>query len=157
MSSRELLELLEGLPDSSTFKVAVERTFQVVEITAEGPHQDTLCQVPLGMRLMEITAGEHKGKLWAAPIGQRLSDVRPIPCQLVAEYVDWTYDQKLLARNVRELASMRADGQGYVPDFTGVTEPLKLILQEHQRSADQRMVNRFEGRIKAGLYGKEGR
>lgn len=110
MSSSELLDLLDGLPDDSQFKGVSERFYRVVE-KADG----------------EIYLHRAVG---APPAGVKV----------VAEFVDWTFDRKLEARTVREFASLRAEmrppGQGYEPDLAGVTEPLHAILVERQRAVE---------------------
>lgn len=130
MSSRELLALLSGLPEVSKFKEASQRWFRLVEYV--GP-------------------GELRGKLFRIPGAGRL----PRDTELIAEYVDWTHEQKVAARNARELASMRADGRDYQPDLTGLIEPLQAILSERRLRADDKMRERAQSRIHAGLYGYE--
>lgn len=131
MSSRELLELLDGLPETSRFKEAVERMLRVVEYRGDDP--------------------KLKGKLLLMPaIGRPPADVT-----LVDEYVDWTFDRKLQARNVRELASLRADGHDYRPDMTGLVEPLEAILARREHKAKTERIARAQSQIHAGLYGYE--
>ncbi|ORV92803.1 hypothetical protein AWC11_07315 [Mycobacterium interjectum] len=131
MSSRELLELLDGLPETSKFKEASERTLRVVEYQGDN--------------------AQLKGKLLLMPaIGRAPTDV-----ELIAEYVDWTFDRKLQARNVRELASLRADGHDYRPDLTGLLEPLEAILADRLRKAKADRIARAQSQIHAGLYGYE--
>jgi hypothetical protein len=127
MSSRELLVLLAGLPDTSRFKERTERTFRVVE------------------RL----EGKDKGKLFLRPaLG------KPEPgVEVIAEYVDWPFDRKLLARNTSEIASMRADGRDYDPDITGLIEPLRKILDDHENQREATRIARARKHIDAGLIG----
>ena len=128
MSSRELLVLLDGLPETSKFKEASERTFWLAEFTGEG---------------------ELKGKLLQVlAVGDPPTDVK-----VITTYVDWTFDRKLLARNAREVATQRADGNGYYPDLTGLTEPTQEVLQAHQQAQDDKMRDRMADHIRAGLYG----
>jgi hypothetical protein len=125
LSSRELLVLLAGLPDVSKYKEASERTYRVVEYTGEG---------------------ELKGKLILTPaIGPQLPET-----ELVEEFVDWTFDQKLMARTVRELCV----ANGYT-DFSGVTEPLTLVQQKHAANKAAKLQAKAENFIHAGLYGME--
>lgn len=131
MSSRELLVLLRELPETSRFKEATQRTFRVVE----------------------AVRGDHKGKLFLTPaLGRMGPDVK-----LVAEFVDWTYDRKLLARNTRELAALRNDGRDSQPDFTGLLEPLQQILADRAKRKRDEMRARGESFIRSGLYGYERR
>lgn len=128
MSSRELLELLAGLPETSRFKEASERTFRVVEYRGEDP--------------------ELEGKLLLMPgYGKPPKDV-----EVLAEYVDWTYEQKLAARNVRELVMLRNDGRGTTPDLAGLYEPLQEVLAQRQRQKRTRQVARARAHIDSGLY-----
>lgn len=122
MSSRELLALLNGLPDESKFKEATQRTFRVIE---------------------------RKGKLMLTPaLGTPPRDV-----EVIGEYVDWPFGQKLLARNTAEIASMRADGHDYEPDMTGLREPLQKILADHENSREAKRIARARAHIDAGLLG----
>lgn len=131
MSSRELLELLAELPETSTFKEASERTLRVVEYRGDDE--------------------ELKGKLLLMPaIGRPPTDV-----EVIDEYVDWTFDRKLQARNVRELASLRADGHDYQPDLTGLIEPLEAILGARRQQAKSNLVAQAKSQIHSGLYGYE--
>jgi hypothetical protein len=132
MSSRELLELLGALPDSSGFKEATERTFRVARYCGnERP--------------------ELKGKLLhMSALGDAPSDV-----EVVAEYVDWPFDRKLAARAVRELVAARVDGTGAQVDFSGLLEPLEMVLLQQQRAAQDAVRERAERHILAGLFGHE--
>lgn len=128
MSSRKLLVLLAGLPAESEFKTASQRWFRIVEYTG---------------------GGNHHGKLFRIPgAGPAPADV-----EVIGEYVDWTHEQKVAARHARELASMRADGRDYQPDLTGLMEPLHALLSERRRRADDKLRERAQRRIHAGLYG----
>ncbi|OIN79768.1 hypothetical protein [Mycobacterium malmoense] len=132
MSSRELLTLLNEFPETSTFKEATERTFWVAEYLGDG---------------------QHKGKLLKLrAIGRPPPDVK-----VIATYIDWTHDRKLLARNTIELASLRADGHNYQPDLTGLIEPLQAILAERRNHAASELAERGKNHILAGLYGYEKR
>jgi hypothetical protein len=124
MSSRELLVLLDELPDESRFREAAERTFHVAE---------------------------HKGQL----LRVRAAGRPPTDVKIVATYTDWTFDRKLLARNTRELAAMRADHRSDAPDLSALVEPLDQILAE--RAAKERAELKADGqsRIHAGLYAYE--
>lgn len=125
MDSAELLILLEELPETSKFKEASERTFWL----AEG------------------TAGEIKGKLLKVLArGKPPTDVR-----VITTFIDWTFDRKLLARNTRELASMRAD-HGVALDLAGLMEPTQEVLQAHLQAQDDQMVDGMENFINTGLY-----
>lgn len=124
MSSRELLVLLDGLPDTAKYKESTERTFRVVQ--------------------------DDKGQLFMHPaIGPPPKDM-----VVITEYVDWTHDRKLLARNTSEIASMRADGRDYQPDLTGLIEPLTQILDDRQREEQYRFTTRAENFIRDGLHGR---
>jgi hypothetical protein len=125
MSSRELLVLLDELPETSAFGEAT-RTFHVVE---------------------------HKGQL----LRIRAAGRPPKDVKVVATYVDWTFDRKLLARNTRETALARADGRGYQPDLTGLMEPLEMIRAQRVAEAKNRLRVDAQSRIHAGLYGYEKR
>jgi hypothetical protein len=126
MSSRELLVLLDGLPDASKFKEASERTFRVVE----------------------HIAGDHKGQLSLL----RAIGAAPDGVEVIAEYVDWTHDRKLLARNTTEIASMRADGRDYQPDLTGLIEPLTQIVAAREQKAEEEFAARAGGFIRNSLH-----
>jgi hypothetical protein len=127
MTSRELLVLLRELPDDSKWKERIERTYRVVE-KLEGP---------------------NKGQLFLRPA---LGEPEP-GVEVIAEYVDWPFDRKLLARNTSEIASMRADGRDYDPDMTGLIEPLRKILDDHESQREARRVSRARRHIDAGLLG----
>lgn len=132
MSSRELLVLLRELPEVSRFKEASERTFRVVEYQGEN----------------DGDKGLVKGAIYRLPaMGWPPSDV-----EVIAEYVDWTYDRKLLARNTREVANARADGHDYSPDMTGLIEPLDAIVAAHQNSKRASIVAKGRAHIFAGLH-----
>jgi hypothetical protein len=136
MSSRELLGILAELPSKSKFKEASERSRRVVEY-----HGD----------------GELSGKLLLMPgIGQVPKDVT-----VVAEFIDWTHEQKVQARGVQELAALRVDlrppGYRYTPDFTGLQEPVEAILAERKRNAKAQLRSEAQEQIHAGLYGPERR
>lgn len=127
MSSRELLVLLNGMPSESKWKERTERTYRVVE-HLEGP---------------------DKGKLFLQPaLGKPEPDV-----EIIAEFVDWPFDRKLLARNTSEIASMRADGRDYEPDMTGLIEPLSKILADHENQREAKRIARARKHIDAGLFG----
>lgn len=133
MSSRELLELLAGLPETSRFKEASERTFRVVEYRGDDP--------------------ELQGKLLLMPgYGKPAKDV-----EVVAEYVDWTYEQKLAARNVRELVMLRNDGRDSTPDLTGLMEPLYEALDARKRRKRDDRLAKARSHIDKGLYAHERR
>jgi len=124
--------LLEGLPESSKYKEAAQRTFRIVEYVGR----------------FDIQIGDHmvtNGQLLLMPA------IGPLPddFELVEEFVDWTFDQKLMARTVRELIV----ANGY-QDFSGVTEPVNLIQEMHQARKDAAIVDLTENIIRAGLYGK---
>lgn len=132
MSSRELLELLDGLPETSRFKEASERTFRIVEYRGDDP--------------------ELKGKLLLMPgFGRPPKDVA-----VVAEYVDWTRDQKVAARNVRELVMLRNDGRDSTPDLTGLMEPLHEALAGRKRRQRDDRLAKARSHIDKGLYGRTG-
>lgn len=115
MSSLELLELLDGLPETSKFKEASERWLRVVEYIGDNPD--------LKGELLVMSAAATPGP-----------DVR-----VVAEYIDWTHDRKILARNTQEIISLRVEMRAafkfpdYEPDFTGLIEPLQVIRDEHKQ------------------------
>lgn len=132
MSSRELLELLDGLPETSKFKEASQRCFRLVEYQG---------------------LDENYGKLYLIPAAGR----PPSDVTVLHEYVDWTAERKLLARNTRELASMRADGRDYRPDLTGLIEPLHALLAERESQAKDKLRSRAQQHIHSGLYGYERR
>lgn len=133
MSSRELLELLAELPETSRFKEASERTFRVVEYKGDDP--------------------KLKDKLLLMPgYGRAPKDVA-----VVAEYVDWTYEQKLAARNVRELVMLRNDGRDTTPDLTGLLEPLHEVLAARQRRQRDDRLAQARSHIDKGLYAHERR
>ncbi|MCV7232761.1 MULTISPECIES: hypothetical protein [Mycobacterium] len=129
MSSRELLALLDELPETSKFKEASERTFRLVE------------EISGKQRLLLIPAA-----------GRPPKDVK-----VVATYVDWTFDRKLLARNTRELASLRADRGGPQPNIAELLEPLDAILLERKAKAEEQLRERAKSHIHSGLYGYERR
>lgn len=127
MSSRELLTLLDGLPDDSKFKEASERTFWIVEYQGDDPD--------LKGKLLEIRALGRKP---------------PSDTELVATFVDWTYDRKLAARTVRELIAARGGA-----DFSNLTEPRDAIVAARQAQKDSERLEQAKSRIHAGLYGYE--
>lgn len=126
MSSRELLVLLEGLPESSKFKGSLERSVRVVRYTGDDP--------------------ELKGKLLKMTgIGPPASDV-----EVLAEFIDWTHERKMQARLVREIASLRPE-----PDYTGAMEPLHTVLSQIHAQEMQQLDDQFDKQIYAGLHGHE--
>jgi hypothetical protein len=120
--------LLDELPETSKFKEASERTFWVAEYKGD--------KEELKGELLQILA--H---------GRPPSDV-----EVIAEYVDWTYDRKLLARNTLELANLRADGRDYQPDTTGLVEPLTAILITRRQRQEAELQLRGRMHIESGLY-----
>lgn len=133
MSSRELLELLDGLPESSRFKEASERTFRVVEYRGPDPDlKDALLLMP--------------------GYGKPPKDVA-----VVAEYVDWTLDRKIAARNVRELVMLRNDGRDTTPDLAGLYEPLEEVLAQRERQKRADLVAKARSHIHQGAYAYEKR
>lgn len=128
MSSRELLALLDEVPEHSKFREATERTFWIGEYLGDG---------------------EHHGKLIKLPaLGRPPRDVK-----VITTYVDWTSERKLLARNTLEIASMRADGRDYTPDQTGLIEPLAVFLAERKRQEATKLQAVGADHILAGLHG----
>lgn len=133
MSSRELLELLDGLPETSKFKEASERTFRVVEYRGDDP--------------------ELKDALFLTPgYGNPPKDV-----VVVAEYVDWTLDRKIAARNVRELVMLRNDGRDTTPDLAGLYEPLHEALAQRERQKRADLVAKARAHVHKGIYAHERR
>lgn len=128
MSSAELLELLDELPETSKFKEASERTLRVLE---------------------------YDGQLVLTPA---LGDP-PEDAVVVAEFVDWTHDRKILARNTKEIVALRVDMRlpqhAYTPDFTGLQEPIEAILAARKRAAQAALKTQGQSQIHAGLYGFE--
>jgi hypothetical protein len=122
--------LLDDLPEASRFKEATERTFRVVEYQGDDE------ELPKGTLL----------KLQA--IGPPPKDV-----EVIAEYVDWTHERKLLARNALETACARADGRNYQPDVEGLIEPLTAILLEREQRARSEFQERGQTHILSGLFG----
>lgn len=123
MSSRQLLGLIAEFPEHSKYREAAERTIRVVEDPDGGVH-------------LFGSAGALPE--WATE---------------VASYVDWTYDRKIAARLVCEVAAMRADTTGDAPDFTGLREPLKQLLIDREHASRARVRAGASGVIRAGLYG----
>jgi hypothetical protein len=133
MSSRELLEILDGLPEISRYKEAAERSVRVVRYTGNKP---------------ELRDDNGRGKLLrVSGIGPPATDV-----EVLAEFIDWTHDKKIQARIVREIASLRAD-----PDFTGVMEPLHAVLAHIHAQEMQQLDERFDAHLMSGLHGYERR
>ncbi|WP_157139269.1 MULTISPECIES: hypothetical protein [Mycobacterium] len=132
MSSREMLALLDGLPENSKFKEASERTFRVAEYVGEDKQ--------LTGKLLRIPAA-------GAP---------PKDVKVIATYIDWTYDRKLLARMTRELAALRADRGAPQPDIAALLEPLDAILLERKELERAELVRRAKSHISVGLYGMKG-
>ncbi|MCA2275507.1 hypothetical protein JF780_05810 [Mycobacterium intracellulare] len=131
MSSRELLELLDGLPETSRFKEASERTFRVVEYSGD---DEAL-----------------KGSLFLTPgYGKPPKDVA-----VVAEYVDWTLDRKIAARTVRELVMLRNDGRDTTPDLAGLYEPLDEVLAARERNKFAALAERARAHVRKGIYAHE--
>lgn len=124
MSSRELLELLEGLPETSRYKEALERTYRVVRYCGDDP---------------ELKAKHGDNNLLMPAVGKPPTDVT-----VLAEFVDWTFDRKIAARTVRELIAAR--GQD---DFSNLEEPLTETLAsiEAQEKSDKAALvrNRLMG------------
>lgn len=140
MSSRELLALIDELPESSKFKEASERTRRIVE---------------------------RDGKLFELAATVKTTDGLLFPVELpdnavlVAEYVDWTHDRKLLARQARELAAFRMEarppGQGYDVDFGGLTEPRQAILADRAQRAHAENLRGAKNVIRSALFANERR
>lgn len=128
MSSRELLELLDGLPETSKFKEASERTFRIVEYRGDDP--------------------DLKDQLLLMPgYGKPPKDVA-----VIAEYVDWTLDRKIAARNVRELVMLRNDGRDTTPDLTGLYEPLHEALAQRERQKRADLAAKARAHVHKGIY-----
>ena len=127
MWSRELLVLLEELPEESSFKQARDLTMRLVE------HEEKL--------LLFHAHG-------ALPDGAKL----------IAEFVDWTFERKLLARNTRELVALRGDLDNQLDtDLNNLLEPLDALLVARERQKQVENVQGAKRAIRAGLYAYERR
>ena len=153
MSSRELLALIEEFPETSRYKEAAERTFRVAEYRGAGEHKGKLLQFA-GARPLEpvsIPKANADGSTWV---------IRPDDLEVVAYFVDWTYDRKLAARQTAEFAALRMElrkpGEGYEVDFTGLMEPLQQVLADRQKRAAAANIAGAKSVIRRGLFGKGG-
>lgn len=142
MSSRELLGLIEGLPEDSDFKKARDRTFRVAE------RDGKLMLYPAVV--IDTDGITHPVEL-------------PADAELITQFVDWTHDRKIAARNARETAALRMElrhaGQGYDVDFSGLTEPLHQIVADRQQQAVAENHRGAKSAVRRGLFAKvkEGR
>ena len=122
MSSRELLALLDDLPEDSTFREKAERTFRLVELASRE------------LRIFPLVG--------ALPEGAKVE----------ATYTDWTMDRKIAARLAQEVALSRADGKDYQPDLDGLREPLHRALSERESRLKRIERDGASSVIKRGLY-----
>lgn len=132
LSSRELLVLLDELPATSKFKEAYERGRRLVEYIGDDP------SLP-------------KGSLLLMPSYGRL----PRDVKVVAEYIDWTLDQKLAARTVRELVAARSFAEGFKADFTHLEEPLHEAIAARERKKRSDLVAKARAHVARGAYAYE--
>jgi hypothetical protein len=114
MSSRELLGLLEELPETSTFKTARDRTYRVVK---------------------------HGGEIKTfTPHGKLADDVELI----AENVVDWTKDQHVQARIARELAIAnahdKADFTGILPPLAELAE-VNIAVTDDEFDARQAAID----------------
>jgi hypothetical protein len=119
MSSRELLGLLEELPEISTFKTARDRTYRVVK---------------------------HEGELKTfTPHGKLADDVELI----AENVVDWTKDQHVQARIARELAIAnahdKADFTGILPPLAELAEVKNAVTDDEFDARQAAMEAQLNG------------
>jgi len=132
LSSRELLVLLDELPDTSKFKEKLERGRRLVEYIGYDPSIE-------------------QGSLILMPAHGRL----PQDVRVVEEYVDWTLDRKLAARNVRELIAARSYAEGFKADFTHLEEPLRELLNAREHNKRSGLLAKAREHARRGLYAHE--
>lgn len=129
LSSRELLVLLDEFPETSKFKETLERGRRIVEYIGYNPSME-------------------QGSLLLKPAYGRL----PQDVRVVAEYVDWTLDQRLAARQVREQIAARSYAEGFTADYTHLEEPLREFLNARERNKKSDLIAKARAHARRGLY-----
>lgn len=132
LSSRELLVLLAELPESSKFKEASERGRRIVEYVGDDPDLE-------------------KGSLLLMPGYGRL----PADVKVIEEYVDWTLDRKLAARQLREMIAARSYAEGFTADYTHLEEPLRETMMARERKKRSDLIAKAREHARRGLYAHE--
>lgn len=125
--------MLNEFPEHSKFKERLERGRRVVEYIGYDP---------------EI----EQGSLFLKPAYGRL----PQDVRVVEEYVDWTLDRKLLARQVRELIAARSHAEGFTPDFTHIEEPIQEFMAARERQKKSELVAAARAHVRRGAFAHEG-
>ena len=141
MSSAELLDLLAEFPEDSELVKASGRTYRVVEVPAGEERKIVL--------LSAIRLDEY-GLFEAVEL--------PDDAILIDEFVDWTHDRKIAARNAREIAIMRCERRGadYDPDMSGLNEPLRAILDSIELKKKRENISGAKSLIRGGLFKMKG-
>lgn len=122
---------------------------ELLALIEEFPESSTFMQArDRGRRLVE-----HDDKLYLFGAQGRVPD----DGLLIASYVDWTDERKLIGRAIQEIAAMRADGNGYQPDFTGLRDPLSQILMDREVKKRSEVVEAARKSIRDELYAYERR
>lgn len=136
MSSADLLALIQEFPEESELVKSCARTYRVAD-------QDGAYTVYSAVKLD----------------GDGLFEPVEIPegAKVIAEFLDWTHDQKIAARHARELAVFRCESRGgdYEPDLTGLKEPLRQILDGIVRRNKNENIEGGKSLIRGGLFGKK--
>jgi hypothetical protein len=136
MSSRELLVLLEELPETSLFKIARDRTYRVVKYIGSEP---------LRADDGKITTEPGDIKLFI-PYG-----ALPDNFVLLAEkVVDWTKAEHVQARIARELM---VANYGSKADFTDLIPPLHEWTESEIEVSDDE-YDAVQAAIDAQLHGR---
>jgi hypothetical protein len=124
MSSRELLALIEELPETSTFKIARDRTLR---ICSHGGDREC------GHKLEFYTFAGR--------------DDLPDCVEHFATVIDWTKAEHVQARIAREVAASR----GGDVDFTGLIPPVDAVIQERQERVEDDRYERARAAAMAQL------
>lgn len=137
MSSRELLALIEEFPEDSELVKASSRTYRVAEVDGK-------------LMLFAAVKLDERGLMERVEL--------PEGAKLIAEFVDWTHDRKIAARQTRELAIMRMEQSNgdYDVDMSGLDEPLRVILDDIEKRKKAENVRGARSLFRQRVLGQKG-
>jgi hypothetical protein len=124
MSSRELLALIEELPEKSKFREIYERTFRLVE---------------------------HGGKLKLFPAVGRIPDDAVMVARYV-DWTHEHKVQARMVQELAYLRVV--NGDKLEPDMTGLLAPLEEILRRRAAERKANQLATVKSTIRAGLYAR---